>query len=178
MCPWCFIGKRRLERAQAMLDGEIALAIAWRPYQLDATLPPEGLDRKTYLETKFGGPERAAEIYATIAAAGAGEGIDFNFDAISVSPNTLDAHRLIRWAGDDGVTTQGAVVEQLFRRFFLHGEDVGRASVLAEAAQEAGMNGVDIARRLASDEDRQARDLVVSTAASTPSLVPFSDPEQ
>ncbi len=156
MCPWCFIGKRRLERAAQTLAGEVDLAIAWQPYQLDATLPPEGLDRKIYLETKFGGPDQAAEIYARIAQAGAGEGIDFNFDAIAVSPNTLDAHRLIHWAASEGAAAQGAVVEQLFTRFFLHGEHIGRHDVLVEAAEAAGMDTDGLDARLAGDEDRDA----------------------
>ena len=165
MCPWCFIGKRRLERAQEMVAGQYELDVSWRPFQLDATLPPDGLDRRTYLENKFGGPERAQEIYSQIEAAGAAEGIDFNFEAISVSPNTLDAHRVIRWAGDDGTATQGAVVEQLFERFFFHGEHIGRAEVLSEAAGEAGMDAAQIQARLASDDDRDAVSAEVKRAS-------------
>ena len=156
MCPWCFIGKRRLERAAEMVDGEFDLVVSWRPFQLDATLPPGGKDRQSYRSEKFGGPERARAIYAQIEAAGAGEGIDFNFDAIAVSPNTLDAHRLIRWAGAEGTATQGAVVEQLFARFFLHGENIGDVAVLAEAADEAGMDGAAVRADLATDRDVDA----------------------
>ena len=156
MCPWCFIGKRRLEAAAAMLQGEIAFAVTWRPFQLDATLPPEGLDRRTYLETKFGGADGAREAYARVEAEGAGEGIDFNFDAIAVSPNTLDAHRVIRWAAAHGPQAQGAVVEQLFRAFFLNGENIGRHDVLAAAVAEAGVTMPDLGGLLASDRDRAA----------------------
>ena len=155
MCPWCFIGKRRLERAAGMARDEFALSVTWRPFRLDATIPPGGIDRRTYLENKFGGPDGAREVYARIGAAGAGEGIDFNFDAIAVSPNTLDAHRVIRWAGGIGESTQGAVVEQLFRRFFLHGEDIGDRGVLAEAADEAGMDGALVRALLATDRDAE-----------------------
>jgi predicted DsbA family dithiol-disulfide isomerase len=153
MCPWCFIGKRRLERAAEMVEGEFELTVHWRPYQLDATIPPGGMDRKTDLENKFGGPERAQEIYSRIEAAGAGEGIDFNFDAIAISPNTLDAHRVVRWAGDASPTMQAAVVEQLFARFFLHGENVGDHGVLVEAAGEAGMDGAEVRQWLESERD-------------------------
>ena len=156
MCPWCFIGKRRLEHAAQMLAGEVDLAVVWQPYQLDASLPAEGLDRKTYLEAKFGGPDQAAETYARIGEAGAGEGIDFNFDAIAVSPNTLDAHRLIHWAGQQSPAVQGAVVEQLFTRFFLHGEHIGRHDVLVEAAEEAGMAIDGLTEKLAGEQDRDA----------------------
>ena len=101
MCPWCYIGKRRLEKALETV-GDVEVEIQWRPFQLDATLPPEGKDRREYLETKFGGPERAKQIYSTIEQAGRDEGLDFNFPAIEVSPNTLDAHRVIRWAANEG----------------------------------------------------------------------------
>ena len=153
MCPWCFIGKRRLERAAEMADDEFDLTVIWRPFQLDASIPPGGVDRKTYLDNKFGGADQAQEAYARIGAAGASEGIDFNFEAIDVSPNTLDAHRVIRWAGGLGEDTQGAVVEQLFRRFFLHGEDIGQADVLADAASEAGMDGNMVRDLLSTDRD-------------------------
>lgn len=153
MCPWCFIGTRRLERAAEMAEGQFDLTVTWRPFQLDASIPPGGVDRTTYLETKFGGPDQAAETYARIGQAGASEGIDFNFEAIAVSPNTLDAHRVIRWAGGQGEATQGAVVEQLFRRFFLHGEDIGDAAILSEAAGEAGMDGGSVRELLATDRD-------------------------
>lgn len=153
MCPWCFIGKRRLERAAEMADGEFDLSVTWRPFQLDATIPAGGVDRRTYLETKFGGADQAQEAYARIGAAGASEGIDFNFEAIDVSPNTLDAHRVIRWAGGEGEATQAAVVEQLFRRFFLNGEDIGQAEVLTSAAGEAGMDDALVRDMLATERD-------------------------
>lgn len=153
MCPWCFIGKRRLERAAEMVAGELTLNIAWRPFQLDATLPSDGKDRQMYLSEKFGGTERAQEIYSQIEAAGAVEGIDFNFDAIAVSPNTLDAHRLVRWAGVESAAMQGAVVEQLFTRYFLNGENVGDADILEDIAVQAGMGGSMVRQRLATGHD-------------------------
>ncbi|MEL6435153.1 MAG: DsbA family oxidoreductase [Pseudomonadota bacterium] len=154
MCPWCYIGKRRLEMASDFLDGDIDLIVHWRPFQLDATLPDAGLDRKTYLENKFGGPQRAAEIYAQIREAGAEERIKFRFDDITVSPNTLNAHRLIRFAGETSPDVQDAVVEDLFDRFFLRGEHIGDLDVLGDAADQAGMDRDATIRRLASDEAR------------------------
>jgi predicted DsbA family dithiol-disulfide isomerase len=152
VCPWCFIGKRRLEKAIA--EAGIALSISWRPYQLDPTIPPEGKDRRAYMEAKFGSAERIKEVHARVAAAGEGEGIPFAFDKIKVSPNTLDAHRLVRWAGEAG--RQGEVVEALFRAYFIEGRNVGDAAVLADIASVCGLNRDKIAARLASEEDREA----------------------
>ena len=150
VCPWCFIGKRRLEKAVAA-EG-VPVAIRWRPYQLDPTIPPEGKSRREYMAAKFGSAERIKEIRARIEAAGASEGIPFAFDRIAVSPNTLDAHRLVRWAGEAGVGD--AVVEALFRAYFLEGRNIGDHSVLAETAASAGLDRTAISARLASGEDR------------------------
>lgn len=115
MCPWCYIGKRRLEKALATLP-EIPVKLRWLPFQLDETLPREGKDRQTYLNEKFGGPDRAEEVYAPIRDAGAAEGIPFAFDKIQVSPNTLDCHRLILWARADNA--QSEMAERLFQMYF------------------------------------------------------------
>ena len=154
MCPWCLIGKRRLEQAIAMLDEPVE--VRWRPYQLDPTLPPGGRDRREYLEAKFGGPQRAAAIYARIEEAGREEGIAFAFDRIAVSPNTLDAHRLIRWAGSAGEGVQDRVVEALFKAFFEEGRDIGSHHVLVEIAGAAGMDEAIVRDLLASDRDVEA----------------------
>jgi predicted DsbA family dithiol-disulfide isomerase len=150
VCPWCYIGKRRLEKAIEMSG--IPVAVRWHPFQLDSTIPPEGKSRRAYLEAKFGTAERIAELHRNIAGAGASEGIDFAFDKIEVSPNTLDAHRVIRWAGVEG--RQEAVVDALFRAYFLEGRDIGDREVLAEVAAGAGMDRARVVERLASDEDR------------------------
>ncbi|MCB1493129.1 MAG: DsbA family oxidoreductase [Rhodobiaceae bacterium] len=150
MCPWCFIGKRRLERALPLLDG-LAVDIRWRPFQLDPTLPPEGLDRRQYLEAKFGGGERARAIYDNITAAGAAEDIPFDFRAIKVSPNTLDAHCLIRWSANVGA--QDAVVEALFSAYFTEGRNIGDHAVLIDIAEKAGMDGDLVAELLARGAD-------------------------
>lgn len=150
MCPWCYIGKRRLEAAIAELR-DVDVSVEWRPFQLDPTLPAEGKDRQTYLNEKFGGQERAAEIYARVSEVGAQESIPFAFDKISRSPNTLDAHRLIRWAGIEG--RQDAAVERLFALYFVEGADLTDHKVLAAAAADAGMDRTMVERLLASDAD-------------------------
>jgi predicted DsbA family dithiol-disulfide isomerase len=155
MCPWCYIGKRHLEAASGMIDG-VRLEIAWRPFQLDPTLPPQGKDRRKYLEDKFGGPEGAKAAYAQVTAAGAKAGIAFDFPAIKVSPNTLDAHRLIRWAGGAGAATQDRVVNRLFELYFEEGGNVGDRALLARVADDAGMDGKLVGELLASDADRDA----------------------
>lgn len=149
VCPWCYIGKRNLEAALADLP-EVAAEIHWRPYQLDPTIPPEGVDRKAYLQRKFGA--RVAEIYGRVSEAGAAAGIPFAFEAIARSPNTLDAHRLIRWSWSAGA--QDAVVERLFRDFFIEGKDIGDHAVLIEAARAGGMDGDIVSSLLTADSDK------------------------
>lgn len=150
VCPWCFIGKRRLERALAARP-DLEAEITWRPFQLNPEMPAGGLDREAYLEAKFGGAERARHIYDAIRAAGVGEDIDFAFDRIARTPNTVDSHRLIRWSESAGA--QDAVVENLFRRYFVEGADIGDHEVLAEVAEEAGMDAQLVARLLAEGQD-------------------------
>lgn len=167
ICPWCFIGKRRLARALKQRP-EPQVEITWRPFQLNPDMPREGMDRQSYLTAKFGSEANSAEIYARVAEAGRGEGIAFNFAGIPRTPNTLDSHRLIRWAGESGA--QDRVVELLFRRYFLDAEDIGDSRVLTAVAAEAGMDGAWVAEALAGDndldivraEDRYARQLGVS----------------
>lgn len=165
MCPWCLIGKRRLEAAAAMVTDEIELEISWRPFQLDSTLPDEGLDRNTYLENKFGGPERAKEIYSHIEQTGLQEGIEFAFADIAVSPNTLNAHRLVRFAGEASVEAQNAVVEALFNGFFLQGVHIGDLDVLADIAAKSGMDREATLGRLVSDEARTETEAEVARAS-------------
>ncbi len=167
ICPWCFIGKRRLERALAGRP-DLKLDIRWRAFQLNPTMPAGGMDRATYVSTKFGGEDKAKAIYQRIAEAGSGEGIDFNFAAIKRTPNTLDSHRLIRWAGS--ADKQDQVVEALFRRYFLEGEDIGDHAVLTDTAREAGMDTNLVTQLLADgsdlelirSEDETAREMGIS----------------
>lgn len=138
VCPWCFIGKRYLEAALAGLPAAAGAKVRWHPFELNPDLPAEGVDRKGYLEAKFGGPARAAEIYARVREAGVRAGLDFDFDAIPRQPNTRDAHRLIAWAQSRG--DAGPLVERLFRAYFQEGRYVGDRDTLAALAAEAGFD--------------------------------------
>jgi predicted DsbA family dithiol-disulfide isomerase len=152
VCPWCFIGKRRLMRAMA-LRPEIAFDVKWRPYRLDPTVPRGGMDRQAYMRAKFGDdPMKIVEMHKLIAQEGVKEGIEFDFAAIQRRPDTLDSHRLIRWAEANGV--QDDVVERLFIAYFENGEDIGDIRVLADIADLCGMDGVEVAEMLESDTDR------------------------
>ncbi len=150
VCPWCYIGKRRLERALAQRD-ELEVEITWRPFQLNPDMPAGGLDREAYLNAKFGGAQRAEQIYAAIREAGGGEGIDFAFDKIARPPNTIDSHRLLHWAGEAGL--QDGVVEVLFRRYFEEGADIGDREVLVAIAALAGMDGDAVRARFERGDD-------------------------
>jgi len=150
VCPWCFIGKRRIERAMAMRP-EIKFDVFWRPYRLDPTVPREGVDRRAYLKAKFGDSPRSSAMGDAIRSEGAGEGIAFAFDKIAKTPNTLDSHRLVRWAAGAGL--QDEVVERLFKAYFIDGRDVGDPAVLSAIAAEAGMDGELVTKLLAGDAD-------------------------
>jgi predicted DsbA family dithiol-disulfide isomerase len=171
VCPWCFIGRRRLGEAIALYgdkDPAFRPLVSWYPFQLNPDLPVEGIDRRAYLEAKFGGPERAAQIYERVSAAGRTVGIDFAFERIARQPNTRDAHRLISWAQSLGSAED--VVERLFRAYFLEGRFVGNRRVLAEIAGEAGLSAEDARAYLESDAgadnidamDRRVRELGVT----------------
>ena len=153
VCPWCYVGKRKLEAALA-LKADVPVEVRWRPYQLDPTIPPAGLARKDYMEKKFGSAERVMQIYERIEAVGRDTNIPFAFGKISRSPNTLDAHRLIRWSASAG--RQDAVVEQLFKAFFEEGADIGDPVVLARIAGESGMDEKLVRELLASEADKEA----------------------
>lgn len=152
VCPWCYIGKKRLDEALA-LRGSDGITLRWRPFQLDASIPDGGVDRKAYMERKFGAdPDRAKAIGRTIRDYGEALGIAFNFDRIEKSPNTLDSHRLVRWAGTAGC--QNEMVDILFRRYFTDAEDIGSHDVLLDAAAEAGMDTDIVADLLVRGADR------------------------
>ena len=150
VCPWCFIGKRRLARAIAMRPA-ISFDVRYRPYRLDPSLPKGGMDREAYMTAKFGKSGGVEEAQKVIAAEGAKEGIEFDFAAIRRAPNTLDSHRLIRWAALTGA--QDEVVERLFAAYFENGEDIGDIRVLADIADVSGMDGAQVADMLESDQD-------------------------
>jgi predicted DsbA family dithiol-disulfide isomerase len=150
VCPWCFIGKRRIERAMA-LRPDVKFDVVWRPYRLDPSIPREGVDRRAYLKTKFGDSPRTSAMGEAIRSEGESEGIAFAFDKIARSPNTLDSHRLIRWSANAG--KQDQIVERLFQAYFIEGQDIGNSAVLSEVAAKAGMDGALVARLLAGDAD-------------------------
>ncbi|WP_340118920.1 DsbA family oxidoreductase [Pelagibius sp. 7325] len=164
VCPWCLIGKRRLEKALAERP-DLEVAVHWRVFQLNPMMPKAGMERQSYLSMKFGGAENAEIIYNRIRRAGAEEGIDFAFDAIARTPNTVNSHRLVRWAAGQDRETE--VVEALFQAYFLRGEDIGAMAVLVAAAEEAGLDPAEARAFLESEaleaeiveEDRQARGL-------------------
>ncbi|MBL8700175.1 MAG: DsbA family oxidoreductase [Alphaproteobacteria bacterium] len=149
ICPWCFIGKRRLERA-LQLAPQADLEITWRPFQLNPDFPPEGMDRAEYLRAKFG-DANGGNMYQRLRAAAAPDGIDFAFEKIRRTPNTLKPHRLIRWAA--GAGRQDAMVEALFRGYFLEGENLSDDGTLVRLAQSAGADPAAAAAYLASDQD-------------------------
>ena len=158
ICPWCYIGKTQFDRALAERP-DFPAAVQWHPFQLNPEMPAEGMDRRAYLETKFGGRERAVEVYANIASHAESAGLEIDFGAIARTPNTLDAHRLIHWAGLE--SRQNAAVDALFEAYFLQGRDIGAHEVLADIADAIGMDAAVVQRLLASDadlEDVRARD--------------------
>jgi predicted DsbA family dithiol-disulfide isomerase len=155
VCPWCYIGKRRLEAALAA-RGQSPAEIRWHPFQLNPDIPPGGVDRRTYLEEKFGGPERAREIYARVEAAGREVGIAFDFDRIERQPNTLDAHRLIAWAQSTAAERSERLVEGLFRAYFSDGVNIGEIGELVRLAREAGYDATAARAHLESEDGRAA----------------------
>jgi predicted DsbA family dithiol-disulfide isomerase len=153
VCPWCFIGKRRLARALEMRP-EVEFDVHWRPYMLDPNVPRGGLDRRAYMKAKFGDGPNVQAMSEALRGTGLEEGIAFAFDQIERRPNTLDSHRLIRWAGTAGL--QDAAVERLFAAYFLEGRDIGDAAVLEYLAADIGMESVQVAELLADDTDLAA----------------------
>ena len=150
ICPWCYIGKRQLERALAMLAAEgLRFSVHWNPFQLNPDMPREGRDRTAYRAWKFGSAERARELDERVAEAAAGVGLRFRTDLMLRTPNTLDAHRLIWLAGREGV--QDAAMEAVFAAYFTRGADIGDAEVLADCAAEAGMARAAVAEFLAGE---------------------------
>jgi len=149
ICPWCYIGKRRLERALAA-EPPGTVEIGWRPFQLNPEMPPEGMSRKDYLRAKFGDSD-GGDRYKHVIAAGLEEGIPFAFDRMQRTPNTVRAHRLNRFAERAG--HQEAVVEALFQAYFVHARDVGDIDTLVDIASVCGLDADTVRAYLVSDED-------------------------
>jgi predicted DsbA family dithiol-disulfide isomerase len=165
ICPWCFIGERRLYRAIEALSEGIEVQVVYLPYELNPHMPSEGMDRKAYRSTKFGSWERSQAMDAQVAAVGQADGIAFNHDRIMRTPNTFAAHRLVWLAQQRGDPRQ--LVDDLFRAYFCEGRDIGELAVLAEIAADAGLDrdramaflandeGAEDVRRLAREAERQ-----------------------
>ncbi len=151
ICPWCAIGKAKLDAALAARPDH-KFEIEWHPFQLNPEMPPEGMDRREYLELKFGGKEGAISVYSQIAEAAEEVGVTVNFEKILRTPNTLNAHRLIHWAGLEGVQTE--VVSKLFTAYFEEGQDISDHQVLMDIAASAGLEREKIGKLLAQDIDR------------------------
>jgi predicted DsbA family dithiol-disulfide isomerase len=170
VCPWCYLGEKRLEAALAEEPQPVALR--WRPYQLDPTIPPGGLDRAEYMERKFGKNGRLQTVHDNLTRLGAEFGIPFAFDRIKRSPSTLDAHRLIRWASSAGA--QGTIVDRLFKAYFVEGRDIGDRGVLTEIAGECGLDADLVETLLADGADVDlVREEIEQAQAMGVSGVPF-----
>jgi predicted DsbA family dithiol-disulfide isomerase len=173
ICPWCYIGKRQLERALAMLAQEgLQFSVHWNPFQLNPDMPKEGRDRTAYRAWKFGSAERSRELDVNITETAARVGLAFRTDLMLRTPNTLDAHRLIWFAGREGF--QDAVMEAVFKAYFIQGRDIGEIDVLADSAAEAGMDRAAVVDFLAGETaaaemlaaDKAAREAGVSGVPS------------
>ncbi|MGJ8545624.1 MAG: DsbA family oxidoreductase [Sulfitobacter sp.] len=161
ICPWCFIGKTHLDRALAD-HPDHPFIIEWHPFQLNPDMPRGGMDRRAYLEGKFGGKEGAVRAYAPVVDQAEKSGVAINFEAMKRTPNTLDAHRLIHWAGIEG--RQTAAVSALFKAYFTDGRDIGDHEVLADIADGIEMDAATVTRLLKSDAD--AKDIAERDAHS------------
>jgi predicted DsbA family dithiol-disulfide isomerase len=151
VCPWCYIGKKQLDAALAEMPPDRRPTVRWHPFQLNPEMPAEGIDRRSYLETKFGGAERAAQIYERVRQAGRTVGIEFEFDRIRRQPSTFDAHRLVAWAERQPDGDVDALVEALFRAYFIEGRSIGDRDVLAAVAAETGFDAAAARQMLDSD---------------------------
>jgi predicted DsbA family dithiol-disulfide isomerase len=175
ICPWCWIGKAHLDGALALLEAEgLRFEIGWLPYQLNPDMPEGGVDRRTYRTEKFGSWERSLELDAQVAEAGRAAGVAFRHDLMARTPNTIEAHRLIRLAGADGV--QHAAMDRLFRAYFQEGQDIGSRPVLAALGAEAGMAEATLAAFTAGDAARaevttESRALAQAGISGVPSFL-------
>ena len=152
ICPWCYIGKTHLDKDLAKLPDH-AFVIEWHPFQLNPDMPDVGMDRREYLERKFGGKDGAVRAYAPVVEHAENAGLKIDFEGMKRTPNTLDAHRLIHWAGIEG--KQNAVVDALFDAYFVQARDIGDPEVLSDIADSAGMDAAVVMKLLKSDADRE-----------------------
>ncbi len=150
ICPWCYIGKKRLEDAMSLRPNH-PFEVQWHPFQLNPDMPKYGMDRREYLETKFGGKQGAISVYSDIARHAEEAGLEIDFGAIKTTPNTIDAHRVIHWAGFEG--KQYDMVDSLFAAYFCEGRDIGNKEVLADLADALGMDASATLKLLKSETD-------------------------
>lgn len=150
VCPWCWIGKRHLERAAALLASEMTVATIWKPFELNQDMPKGGMERSAYRLRKFGSLDFSAQLDARVAEAGRAAELGFRHDLMKWTPNTIDCHRLIWFAGREG--TQEAVVEGLFNAYFSEGRNIGDWTVMADIAEAAGLDRARVDAMLASGE--------------------------
>jgi len=166
ICPWCYIGKRQLEKALAGMEKDgLRFAVAWHPFQLNPDMPAEGVDRLQYRIAKFGGAERAKQIDQRVTEAAAAVGLEYHLEKLTRTPNTVNAHRLIRFAGQQG--RQDAVVEALFRAYFSEGADIGDTEILAGIGGQGGLDPDAVWKMLAGEDNRKevlAGDLMARNA--------------
>ncbi len=151
ICPWCYIGKTHLDKALASIPDH-PFVIEWHPFQLNPDMPSEGMDRREYLERKFGGKKGAIRAYAPVVEHAENAGLKIDFEGMKRTPNTLDAHRLIHWAGIEG--KQNQIVDALFDAYFVQARDIGDHEVLADIADSVGMDAAVVLKLLKSDSDR------------------------
>jgi predicted DsbA family dithiol-disulfide isomerase len=151
ICPWCYIGKTHLDKALAEIPDH-PFVIEWHPFQLNPDMPREGMDRRYYLERKFCGKDGAVRAYAPVVEHAEKAGLNINFEAMQRTPNTLDAHRLIHWAGIEGKQQQA--VDALFHAYFVDARDIGDAEVLGDIADSIGMDAAVVLKLLKTENDR------------------------
>jgi predicted DsbA family dithiol-disulfide isomerase len=170
ICPWCYIGKAGLDAALER-RADHPFVVSWHPFMLNPTMPPQGMDRREYLQAKFGPPDRVVKAYLPVQQAAERAGLAMDLSRITRTPSTLDAHRLIHWAGLEG--RQTPVVSALFRAYFAEGRDIGDRATLADIAAGAGLDRAAIARLLASDADAaEVREADATTRAQGVQGVP------
>ncbi|MEB2843438.1 thioredoxin domain-containing protein [Rhizobiales bacterium RZME27] len=164
VCPWCYLGKARLELAIAEVQDEVGIDINWRPYQLNPDIPAEGVDHHKYLAEKLGGEDAVREGHERLTAFGKEVGINFDFAAIKIGPNTLDAHRLMHWAMMEGRELQDKVATALFKANFEDGRNVGNHAVLLDIAEQSGLDTKVIENLLKSDADKDTVQAEITAA--------------
>ena len=153
VCPWCYLGGKRLEKAIEDVRDDVSVAVTFRPYQLNPDMPAEGVDHKKHLAEKLGGAAAVDQAHARLTALGQEDGIAFDFPAVKISPNTLDAHRLLRWAMIEGPDVQRRVALALFKAYFEDGRDVGDRAVLLDVAEACGMDRAVVCALFSANAD-------------------------